>query len=83
MDTEQDKKHVPLLIPIFIYAVRNADLLAMALESKSFGLRKDRTYYKEFRAGTSDYMTLAFLVILNAVCVYMRLNNMGYVLNRL
>ena len=77
------KKHVPLLIPIFIYAIRNADLLAMALESKSFGLRKDRTYYKEFKASFSDYITVVFLVILNAVCIYMRLNNMGYVLDRL
>ena len=77
------KKHVPLLIPIFIYAIRNADLLAMALESKSFGLRKDRTYYREFKANLSDYTTIAFLVILNAACIYLRLNRMGYVLNRL
>jgi energy-coupling factor transport system permease protein len=77
------KKHVPLLIPIFIYAVRNADLLAMALESKSFGLRKDRTYYQEFRATPSDYMAIVFLLTLNAAFVYIRLNNMGYVLNRI
>jgi energy-coupling factor transport system permease protein len=77
------KKHVPLLIPIFIYAVRNADLLAMALESKSFGLRKDRTYYQEFRVTSSDYMAMAFLLTLNAAFVYIRLNNMGYVLNRI
>ena len=77
------KKHVPLLVPIFIYAVRNADLLAMALESKSFGLRKQRTYYLEFEMGKADYSVIVFLVILNAVCVYLRLNNMGYVLHRL
>jgi len=77
------KKHVPMLIPIFIYAVRNADLLAMALESKSFGLRKDRTYYQDFKVSYKDYMAIAFLVVLNGVCIYMRLNHMGYVLNRL
>jgi energy-coupling factor transport system permease protein len=77
------KKHVPMLIPIFIYAVRNADLLSMALESKSFGLRKDRTYYQEFRMTRADYMAIAALVILDGVCVYMRLNDMGYVLDRL
>lgn len=77
------KKHVPLLIPIFIYAIRNADLLAMALESKSFGLRKKRTYYREFKVTSADYMTIAFLIVLDGVCVYMRLNQMGYVLNRL
>jgi len=77
------KKHVPLLIPIFIYAIRNADLLAMALESKSFGLRKDRTYYQEFQVRHADYITIAFLVILDGLFIYMRLNQMGYVLHRL
>jgi energy-coupling factor transport system permease protein len=77
------RKHVPLLIPIFIYAIRNADLLAMALESKSFGLRKDRTYYQEFKATSADYAVIVFLVILDGVCVIMRLNQMGYVLHRL
>ena len=77
------KKHVPLLIPIFIYAVRNADLLAMALESKSFGLRKKRTYYKEFKATSADYIIIAFLIVLDSVCIAMRLNHVGYVLHRL
>lgn len=77
------KKHVPLLVPIFIYAIRNADLLAMALESKSFGLRKDRTYYKEFKVSLADYVTVAFLVILDGIFIFMRLNQMGYVMNRL
>lgn len=77
------KKHVPLLIPIFIYAIRNADLLAMALESKSFGLRKKRTYYREFQVTSADYITIAFLVILDGVCIVMRLNQLGFVLPRL
>ena len=77
------KKHVPLLIPIFIYAIRNADLLAMALESKSFGLRKGRTYYREYRMTYADYLALASLVVLNGVCIAMRLNQMGHVLHRL
>ncbi len=77
------KRHVPLLIPIFIYAIRNADLLAMALESKSFGLRKKRTYYQRYNATAADYITIVFLVVLNGVCIAMRLNNMGHVLDRL
>ncbi len=77
------KRHVPLLIPIFIYAIRNADLLAMALESKSFGLRRKRTYYQRFDVTAADYTAIAFLVILNAVCIAMRLNQMGHVLDRL
>ena len=77
------KKHVPLLIPIFIYAIRNADLLAMALESKSFGLRKKRTYYKTFRIKSGDFIAIASLVILDTACIIMRLNQVGIVMNRL
>lgn len=77
------RRHVPLLIPIFIYAIRNADLLAMALESKSFGLRKKRTYYRRFDVTAADYAAIAFLVILDGACIFMRLNQMGSVLDRL
>ena len=68
------KKYVPLLVPIFIYAIRNADLLAMALESKSFGLRKNRTYYQQFKVTVADYLAIVFIVILNAICIYVRLS---------
>ncbi len=77
------KKHVPLLIPIFIYAIRNADMMAMALESKSFGLRRDRTYYQEFKIGPADYISIAFLVIMDGLFIFMRLNQMGSVIDRL
>lgn len=77
------KKHVPLLIPIFVYAIRNADLLAMALESKSFGRRSGRTYYQEFKTTSADYLAIIFLVFLNSAFLYIRLNRMGYVLDRL
>ena len=77
------KKHVPLLIPIFIYAIRNADLLAMALESKSFGLRKKRTSYQRSDVTRADYIAIVSLTILNGVGIAMRLNQMGRVLDRL
>jgi len=77
------KKHVPMIIPIFIYAIRNADLLAMALESKSFGVRKDRTYYQEFRVTIADYLMLLFLVMLDSACIYLRLNQFGVIMDRL
>jgi energy-coupling factor transport system permease protein len=77
------KKHVPLIIPIFIYAIRNADLLAMALESKSFGIRKNRTYYQQFKVTVADYLAITFLVILDFICIYVRLNQMGAVVDRI
>jgi energy-coupling factor transport system permease protein len=63
------KKHAPLFIPIFIYTIRNADLLAMALESKSFGSRKSRTYYNEFRTTVADYLVIAFLLLMDVTYI--------------
>ncbi len=77
------KKHVPLIIPIFIYAIRNADMLAMALESKSFGARKERTYYQNFKMRLADYFSISFLILLNAIFIYMRVNLMGYIMDRI
>ena len=42
------RRHIPLLIPIFASALRRTDQLAMALETRGFGARKDRTSYLEF-----------------------------------
>lgn len=77
------KKHIPMIIPIFIYAIRNADLLAMALESKAFGIRKDRTYYLNFKATIADYLMLIFLVTINIICLFLRLKGHGVVIDRL
>ncbi len=77
------KKHIHMIIPIFIYAVRNADLLAMALESKAFGIRKDRTYYLNFNVSIVDYLILLLLITVNMVCIYMRLKGYGIVIDRL
>ena len=77
------RKHVPLIIPIFIYAVRNADMLAMALESKSFGAKTERTYYQKSKMKMSDYLTISLLIFLNAIFIYMRINRMGYIIDRI
>ncbi|HGJ66966.1 TPA: energy-coupling factor transporter transmembrane protein EcfT [bacterium] len=74
------KKHAPLIIPIFIYSIRNADLLAMALESKSFGSRKLRTYYYNYKANLIDYLVLVFLLVLDIICIYIKLKGFGVVI---
>lgn len=55
------RKYTPLLIPIFVSAMRSADLLAMALESKGFGAHHRRTFFLESRMRLGDYV-LVFLM---------------------
>ncbi len=65
------RKHIPLLIPIFIIGIRNTNLLAMALESRGFGFSKQRTCYTVFKVSWVDYLVITFLVLLNFTCAYL------------
>ncbi len=71
------KKHIPLLIPVFVSALRTADNLSMALESKGFGAGLKRTYYMQYAFRTADCLALGFIVGLNAVILYLRLQGLG------
>jgi len=77
------KKHIPLFIPILIHAIRNTDLLAMALESKGFGFKKRRTYYLHFKSTWRDWLSLAILAGLIGFSFYIRLNGYGVILHRI
>jgi energy-coupling factor transport system permease protein len=66
-------KFVPQAVPLFIYAIRHTNLLAMALESKGFSPQSKRTMYYEPRMGTIDYIVLFALMVLLAIFLYLRL----------
>jgi energy-coupling factor transport system permease protein len=70
------RKFVPLLIPVFISTIRNTNLFSMALESKGFGARPQRTYYLNPQFTTADYATLAFLGVLFVGVTVMKI--LGY-----
>lgn len=64
---QRARKYVPLLVPIFIYAIRDTDLLAMALESKGFGMRGTRTEYLRFPFGWRDAAIIAALLAADVI----------------
>ena len=66
------RKHIPLLIPIFASALRRTDQLAMALETKGFGARTDRTSYLEFPWTWRETAGLVALAIAATVCIWLR-----------
>jgi energy-coupling factor transport system permease protein len=53
------RSYVPLLIPVFAAAIRRADQLAIALESKGFGLGQKRGSFREYEAGARDGAAVA------------------------
>jgi energy-coupling factor transport system permease protein len=58
------KKFIPLLIPILATSLRNAELLAIALECKGFGIKKKRTSYLDYKFGRNDFLTLLTIFLL-------------------
>ena len=73
---ERIKKYVPLLIPVFISTIRSTNVFGMALESKGFGARDDRTFYLKMEMKKRDFITLAFTVVVVVFCLY--INSLDY-----
>ena len=65
-------KFIPQAVPLFIYAIRHTNLLAMALESKGFSPQSPRTFYYEPLMGRTDYIVLVFLGVAFLGLLYLR-----------
>ena len=66
-------KFIPQAVPLFIYAIRHTNLLAMALESKGFSPESKRTLYYEPQMHKRDYAALVFLLGILGIFIYLRL----------
>jgi energy-coupling factor transport system permease protein len=66
-------KFIPQAVPLFIYAIRHTNLLAMALESKGFNPESKRTLYYEPRMRCIDYAVLILLLVILVILLYIRL----------
>jgi energy-coupling factor transport system permease protein len=66
------KAYIPLMAPIFLVSIRNANLMAMALEARGFGSGKKRTFYLQLHMRSHDWITLIITGILLAGSIYLR-----------
>ncbi len=55
----RSKNYVAVLVPTIVSALRTADTLSLALQSRAYGARKDRTYLRDLTMRPSDYVALA------------------------
>ena len=74
---ERLKKYLPVLIPVFISTIRNTNVFGMALESKGFGARKDRTFYLTLHMHYLDYFLIAFGVVFSIASIVLGLFGFG------
>ena len=63
---ERLKRHLPLLVPIFLLTLRRSQTMAWALEDRGFQRSKTRTYLLEVRMARRDWLALALAAVLLA-----------------
>jgi energy-coupling factor transport system permease protein len=80
---QRGRKFIPLAVPLFIYAIRHTNLLAMALESRGFDPVARRTWYFELHMRQVEYLILAILLVVTMIMLYMRFLGIGIVLPRI
>jgi energy-coupling factor transport system permease protein len=75
--TERIRKYIPLLVPIFLSAIRSTDQLARALESKGFGARPKRTFYRVIGFGPAEYAVSVLFILVAVAAVWLSINGIG------
>ena len=53
------KRHLPLLVPIFLLTLRRTQTMAWALESRGFQAHRERTYLMDLRMAPRDWLAMA------------------------
>ncbi len=78
------KRYVPLIVPIMAYALRSADDLTRALESRGLGAAsRGRTEYFEYDLDAWDVLLPVIALALAAVAIWARLQGYGEIVGRL
>lgn len=71
------RRYLPLLVPVFMMAIRSADNLAMALESRAFGSALPRTSLQSHALKPRDMAAMAASAGLFALCLILRMAGYG------
>lgn len=65
------RRYAPVIIPVFMGALRRADNMAMALEARGFQSGRPRTSLQRYRFGVADALAAAVLVGMTSAYLYL------------
>ena len=71
------RKLAPVAVPLFDIMLRHASSIAIALELKAFGAKKERTFYIHHVMGAKDLLFIVLGAIALGLCIYFRLIGLG------
>jgi len=66
------KKYIPILVPLIVNVLRRSYELAEAMEVKCFGASKKRTFLKESKMKTMDFVAAMLILIFFGIAIYIR-----------
>ncbi len=73
------RSYIPLLIPVFMTAIRNVQTQAMALEARGFDTRGERTFYTKQSFHASDWAATIAAVVVIAGAISLRVAGYGVI----
>lgn len=59
---KRSRNYVAVLVPTIVAALRTADVLSLALQSRAYGARADRTYLRDLKMRGADFAALAVVI---------------------
>jgi energy-coupling factor transporter transmembrane protein EcfT len=69
--------YIPLLIPVFMTAIRNVQTQSMALEARGFDTRRDRTFYNRRSFAPADWAVVVISLVLVVGSVWLSYTGYG------
>lgn len=66
---QRARRYVPIMIPVFMGALRRADQMAMTLDARGFQAAAPRTVLQSHPIGIADVLTTAALLVLIAIYI--------------
>jgi energy-coupling factor transport system permease protein len=66
------RNHVTILVPTIVFALRSADTLSLALHSRAYGARADRTYLRELKLRPHDVAALSIVIAILVVPLFFK-----------
>lgn len=66
------KRTAPVIVPTLGYALRSADDLTRALETRGLGAAKSRSEYRTHQFGAGDVVAVALCLAVAALCIWLR-----------
>ncbi len=70
---------VPIVKPLMYKSMGMEDQLSISMDTKAFGVHKNRTYYKDLRMKRRDIMIIFLSASLLLASVFLRINSFGVI----